>query len=180
MQWNIAAIAFRCIDNDEIIISAKFNFETNKMRSMDGVCGIQNALHLQLIPKLIDCLQNWMCIHQYLIQAICGQLKVALPRNRPFNYGHGKVKHIGHHVLQTQSFSILGISTVEFDYIFSSLGIHAIDHRETLWPVILFYRSNVLSRCRFSVVRKSCCKSIKRTAMSTASVSLILCFGSKR
>lgn len=51
---------------------------------------------------------------------------------------------------------------------------------KTLSAIIWFYRINDLSRWRFSVARKSCCKSIKSTVMRTASDSLILCFGLKR
>lgn len=106
----MASIAFRRIHHDEVIISAKIFVRMRFLscRNRDDASLPRNYnIHLQSVPKLINCLQNWMRIHQHLIQTICGQLKVAFPRNGSFDYGHWKIKHFGHHT-HTQTFSIRG------------------------------------------------------------------------
>lgn len=110
VKWHFATIAFCSIHHDKIVVSAKFPIEVSLDANTRSNCASNffSNIRLQSIPKLINCLQNWMCIHQHLIQTICGQLKVAFPRNGSFNYGHRIVKHFRNHVRQTQTFSIRG------------------------------------------------------------------------
>lgn len=157
VKWYMASIAFRRIHHDEVIISAKM-FNATKFFFYGAIVTTtphsheMTTFHLQSVPKLINCLQNWMRIHQHLIQTICGQLKAAFPRNGSFDYGHWKIKHFGHHMLHTQTFSIRRKSAQgrKTDVIMITL-LHEVDRMENT-----FSNNLILPHQRFEQVTFQC------------------------